>query len=167
MLLKATLFALLASNTAYFAAGESPSKAIDALAWLVLLVLFLAETTYGRRAFVRWARLAAAAGVIAATAGYLFEDNVLDAVNSMLWIAVVAMLEIQVRYEHAVGRVKIVFSALAATLYGALALLVLLWALRGMWFDAYDALLWLTAFAAIELDVLRRRASTRSPATAP
>jgi hypothetical protein len=29
----------------------------------------------------------------------------------------------------------------------------LLWAWRGEWFDAYDALLWLVAFAAIEMDV--------------
>ena len=164
---KAALFALLAANTAYFAAGESLSRAIDALAWLTLLALFHAETAHAsRRVLVRWARLAAAAGVFAATVGYVFEENVLDAVNSVLWIAVVAMLEIQVRYGHAVRRLRIAFSVLAAVLYGALALLVLVWALRGMWFDAYDALLWLTAFAAIELDLVKRKASTPNPATA-
>jgi hypothetical protein len=29
------------------------------------------------------------------------------------------------------------------------------WAGRGEWFDAYDAMLWLVAFATIEINVLR------------
>ncbi len=36
-----------------------------------------------------------------------------------------------------------------------LAALVLVWAWRREWFDAYDAALWLAAFAMIEMDVLR------------
>ena len=167
LLFKAALFALLAANTAYFACGDSLSRAIDALAWLTLLALFHAETARAsRRALVRWARLAAAAGVFAATVGYVFEGNVLDAVNSVLWILVVAMLEIQMRYAHAARRLRMAFSVLAVVLYGALALLVVVWALRGMWFDAYDALLWLTAFAAIELDLIKRKVSTQNAATA-
>jgi len=33
--------------------------------------------------------------------------------------------------------------------------LIPLWALRGEWFDAYDAVLWLIAFALIEKDALK------------
>ena len=46
------------------------------------------------------------------------------------------------------------FTATAATLYTGLAVLVPIWGWRGEWFDAYDALLWLIAFATIEMDVL-------------
>jgi len=43
----------------------------------------------------------------------------------------------------------------ATTLYAGLGALVLVWAWRGEWFDAYDALLWLIAFVTIEIDVLQ------------
>jgi hypothetical protein len=57
------------------------------------------------------------------------------------------------------------FTAIAALLYCGLGVPVLVWAGRGEWFDAYDALLWLVAFATIEIDLFRfaRRATTGSP----
>jgi hypothetical protein len=161
-LLKALLFALLAANTAYFAVTAATSKAIDAAAWLTLLALFEAETRLGGRparaslnVALRAARLAAAGGVVAATLRYLFEDNVLDAVNSALWIGVVLLLEVEFRYPDAVTRTRTAFATLAMALYGGLAVLVVIWAWRGAWFDAYDALVWLAAFATLELDAVK------------
>ena len=160
---KAALFLLLAVNTAYFAIYGTASKGIDASAWLVLFVLFEAETSFGGRLSsaraklaVRVLRLFAAAGVFAATIGYVFEDNALDAVNSALWIAVVVLLELELRLPQAAARYRGALGTAAVALYGGLGVLVVLWALRGMWIDAYDAALWLTAFAAIELDLQRR-----------
>ena len=157
---KAILFALLSLDAAYFAIVETPSKAIDSAAWLVLLVLFAAETRYGsraagdrRRLALRAVRLAAAAAVAVATLAYVFEDNVLDAVNSVLWIAVVVLLEIEVRYRDRAQAARKAFLFAYATLYTALAFMVLAWASRGLWLDAYDALLWLVAFVTIELDI--------------
>jgi hypothetical protein len=169
---KIALFALLAANAVYFVLSESPSKAIDSCAWLTLLALFEAETSFARHVAgeprqraIRVARLFAGAGVVAATIGYVFEDNVLDAANSVLWILVVVLLESELRFgafwrEHP-RTVKVV----AAILYGGLAVIVLLWAAQGLWFDAYDALLWLVAFVALELAVTRRRQS-REPTAA-
>jgi hypothetical protein len=158
---RAGLYALLLANTLYFAWAGTPSEALDAAAWLVLLVLFDIETRRAvwftgerRRALVRLLRLVAAAGVIAAMVGYAFEDDVLDAVNSVLWIAVVILLEAEVRFPELVAKARGTFGAIAALLYGALAVLVVLWALKGLWFDAYDALLWLIAFATIELNLI-------------
>jgi hypothetical protein len=105
---------------------------------------------------LRYARLLAAFGVLAATVGYVFEENLLDAVNTILWIAVVVLLEIEFRKPALAARRRFEFSAVAVALYGGLALLVTIWAWRGEWFDAYDALLWLLAFATIELDVMNR-----------
>jgi hypothetical protein len=163
-LFKAALFLLLAADTAYFVIYGTASKGIDASAWLVLFALFEAETSFrdrldGERAkfVVRALRLAAAAGVIAATIGYVFEDNALDATNSALWIAVVVLLELELRFPQAAARHRRAFGIAAAALYGGLGVLVVLWALRAMWIDAYDAALWLTAFATIELDILKKR----------
>ena len=108
------------------------------------------------KAAIRGLRLAAAAAVGAAAIGYAYQNEWLDAVNSALWIAVVVLLEIEVRNPGAVARRRAWFTATAATLYAGLGALVLVWAWRGVWFDAYDAALWLTAFAMIEMDVLRR-----------
>lgn len=159
---KATVFALLACNALIFSAFGTFIQGLDAAAWFVLLVLFELETAHkdrlnGRRALaaIHATRLAAAAGVAAAAVGYVYEGEWLDAVNSWLWIAVVVLLELEVRYPRAIERRRRWFVTAAAALYGGLAALVLLWAWRGEWFDAYDAALWLTAFATIEINVLQ------------
>jgi hypothetical protein len=166
---KALLFALLAVNTSYFAMSGATSKALDAAAWLTLLALFEAENRLAARTaayradrWLRAARLVAAAGVCVATARYFVEGNVLDALNSVLWIGVVVLLESELRYPAIVVRGRGAFVSAAAALYGGLAVLVLIWALRGEWFDAYDAALWIVAFATLELDVLRDPGATQS-----
>ena len=161
--LTGALFLLLIANAVYFVLSESASKAVDSCAWLTLLALFEAETSFGRlvaganrQRIVRAARLVAGAGVVAATIGYVFEDNVLDAANSVLWMLVVALLEVQFRAPAFTARHPRTLRLIAAGIYGSLGVLVLLWARQGLWFDAYDAVLWLTAFVAIELAVTRR-----------
>ena len=109
----------------------------------------------GSKAAIRGLRLAAAAAVGAAAIGYAVQNEWLDAVNTALWIAVVVLLESEVRSPRAVARHRGWFTATAVTLYAGLAALVLVWAWRREWFDAYDAALWLAAFAMIEMDVLR------------
>jgi hypothetical protein len=163
---RGALYALLVANALYFAWHGTRSEALDAAAWLVLLALFDVETRWPewlrsrrRRALLRLTRLAAAAGVITAMAGYTIEEDVLDAVNSVLWIAVVILLEAEVRFAELVSKARSALTAAAVLLYGGLAVLVVLWAVQGLWFDAYDALLWLIAFATLELNVLRKTGS--------
>ena len=158
---KAAVFALLAWNTAQFIHTGTLSDALDATAWFVLLVLFELETGYGERirgsvaTAVRAIRLAAAAAVCAAAVGYVREEEWLDAINSGLWIAIVVVLEIQVRYPRTAARRRLWFTTAMATLYAGLGALVFVWLWRREWFDAYDALLWLTALVVIELNILR------------
>ncbi|MBI2296754.1 MAG: hypothetical protein HYU76_12160 [Betaproteobacteria bacterium] len=159
---KAAIFALLAWNSAVFVATGTLSEALDATAWLVLLVLFELETGFGDRfrgggaaVAIHGTRLAAAAAVGAAAIGYVYENEWLDAVNSVLWIAVVALLEIEVRHPGAVERHRARFATVAATLYAGLGALALVWWWQGEWFDAYDAALWLIALVTIEIIVLR------------
>ena len=138
------------------------SEAIDATAWLALLALFALETGFNGRfrasgagIAIRGGRLVAAAAVGAAAIGYVNEHEWLDAVNTGLWIAVIVFLELEVRHPRAVSQRRTWFVATAAALYAGLAALVFVWAARGEWFDAYDALLWIAAFVMIEMDVMR------------
>lgn len=161
-LLKAAVFVLLACNTIFYLFAGTLNEALDATAWLTLLALFELETGFagrfrasGAAIAIRGARLAAIAAVGAAALGYVYQYEWLNAVNTGLWIAVVVLLEFEVRFPHAVARRRGWFALTATSLYSGLGILVLVWAWRREWFDAYDALLWLTAFAMIEMDVLQ------------
>lgn len=158
---KGALFALLSWNTASYLASGSPSEGLDSLAWLVLLALFELETGASARfregranTLLRAGRLVAAAALVSALAGYLLESAWLDAANMSLWIAVVGLLELGVRRPVAVLRYRRGFVAASGALFAGLAGLALAWLLRGEWFDAYDAALWLVAFATLEIGLL-------------
>lgn len=168
--LKTLVFALIGVNALIFFVRGTVPEVIDTLAWLTLLAMFELEAAHphllqnGRilRA-VHFLRFAAGAAICAAAAGYVYSKAWLDTINIGLWIAVVILLEFEVRYPHAVARSRTAFGAAAALLYGGLAVMVGAWAWHGEWFDAYDALLWLIAFLVIEMDVLRMPA-TATPA---
>ena len=164
------IFALLVCNTAYYLFSGTLSKGLDAAAWLLLLTLFALETGIpgamrnpGAARALRAARALAAAAICAAGIAYFIEHDWLDVVNTGLWIMVVALLEFEVRRPLAVTRQRGWFVATAVMLYTGLGVLVVAWAWRGEWFDAYDALLWLMAFALIEMDVLRSARADRIP----
>lgn len=166
---KPLVFALIGLNALIFLARGAAPEIIDTLAWLALLGLFELEASHPRalrderiRRLVHAARLAAGAAICVAAAGYVYGRAWLDTVNISLWIGVVILLELEVRYPHAVARHRSAFGAAAVPLYGGLAVMVGAWAWRGEWFDAYDALLWLIAFLVIEMDVLRMPATAAS-----
>jgi len=159
--LSAIIVALLACNSVYYVIAGRASEALDSLAWFALLILFMLESMRSVRlrspcvlAAVRGARLVAAVAVGAAAYGYVTECEWLDATNIFLWIAVVALLEIEVRYPAAMAQRRTLYTRTAALLYSALAVLVVIWLVRGEWMDAWDAALWLAAFGILELDVL-------------
>jgi hypothetical protein len=161
---KLAIFALLVVNTLVYTARGTPGEALDSIAWYTLLLLFELETARAgwlstRRSLtaVHTLRLAAAAAILVAAAGYLYERAWLDAMNAWLWIVLVVLLEIEVRYAQPVTRHRARFVGATTAVYSGLAMVALAWAWRGEWFDAYDALLWLTAFATIEMNLLRAR----------
>lgn len=158
---KAAIFTLLAYNAVAFVAFGRPTEAVDSIAWFVLLALFELETAYpqrlrGRRVSIlaHVGRSVAAIAVVIAAAGFFVEREWLDAINAALWIAVVLVLEIEVRFLDAVDRHRVAFASVLAALYTGMAGLVFTWAWGGEWFDAYDAALWLVAFVTIEINVL-------------
>lgn len=157
------LYALLAGNAAWFLAVDPWTKGLDAIAWFSLLLLFALEAGNAGwldrkhiRGAVRILRFAAAAAIVAAAAGYVQHRAWLDAANIGLWILVVVLLECELRFPLAVARRRRLFTLSAIVLYAGIAALVPLWAWRGEWFDAYDAVLWLVAFGLIEMNMLKR-----------
>lgn len=153
---------LLAGDAAVYTFSGRTSAALDAIAWLILLLLFEWETRLQHRWRTNWlataiqtTRTAAILGIAFAAFAFLEESAWLDVANSALWIGVVVLLEFEVRFPLLVARYRAIFTTSAVALYGSLAALVLVWAWRREWLDAYDALIWLIAFAIIEMDVLK------------
>ena len=156
------LFLLLAVNAAVYATTGRLSEGLDALAWYLLLVLFGLEARYPhwtRRPRIAQAlgllRALAAIAVVIAAASYLQEREWLDATNALLWIGIVLVLELEVRAPAIVAQHRGAYTLSSFLLYAALAAVALTWLLRGEWLDGYDALLWIAAFALIELDLFR------------
>ncbi len=163
------LFLLLAVNAVVYATAGRFSEGLDAFAWYLLLALFELETRrphWSRRPRVAMTldvlRLLAAAAVAIAAASYVVEGEWLDAANALLWIGVVIVLELEVRLPQTAARFRRLVIGSAFALYAALAAVALAWLLRGEWLDGYDALLWIAAFALIELDLFRNSAGNNT-----
>lgn len=159
--LQTGLTLLLAANTVWFMTFAPWTKGLDSLAWLALLLLFTLEAANPpwlehrhARGLVHVLRAGAALGIAASAYGYLKQGEWLDALNIALWVLVVVLLEGELRWPQQVARHRRGFTRCAIALYASIAALIPFWALRGEWIDAYDAVLWLAAFALIELDLL-------------
>ena len=151
---------MLACNTMYYIVAGRFSEALESVAWYVLLILFILETTHRRLrpwtiAALRSVRLLATLAIAVTTVLYVREKEWLDAANLLLWIAVVALLEVEVRQPAAIAAHRKAFTVTAAALYTGLGVLVMAWLAIGKWMNAWDASLWLAAFGLLELDVLR------------
>lgn len=157
---KGVLFAALAANLAIFAWRGERTEALESAAWLTLLLLYALEIRHPawlhgrRRQTLDGLRLAALAGIVAAEVGYLHSGDWLDAANAALWIAVVLLLEFEVRRPGLTARHRTGIKTAAGVLYAGLAVLVCAWVWRGEWFDAWDAALWLAAFVILEMNAL-------------
>lgn len=163
------LFLALAANLAVFAWRGERTEALESGAWLALLLMFDLECrrpewlhAARRRAFDAL-RFVAIVLVIAAEAAYVLDEDWLDAVNAALWIAIVLLLEFEVRQPVWAAQHRTGLQTAAGTLYAGLAVLVGAWAWRGEWFDAWDAALWLAAFVLLEMNVLRRATVIAAP----
>jgi uncharacterized membrane protein YjjP (DUF1212 family) len=157
------IFLALIANAVIYAFTGTWGEALDAVAWLVLLALFQLETHFGEfvqkqnaAGIIHILRTLAIAAVAIASAAYLFGKEWLDAINAALWFAVIAMLELELRFPHLVTQNTQKFKTSAIVLYSSLVIMALVWAAKGSWLDAYDALLWIAAFATIEMDMLKQ-----------
>ena len=163
---KWTVYALLALNIVLYGAHGTANEQLDTAAWVVLLLLFEWETGGWAlaplwRPLVRGLRAAASVAVVWACIAYARDGAWLDFANALAWLGVVVALELEVRVpasRRGLHRGRLV---VLGVLYATLFALMLGWLAMGLrdvddagaWLDAWDALLWLVAFVAIELNV--------------
>ncbi|HEY5849803.1 MAG TPA: hypothetical protein VIT62_03430 [Lysobacter sp.] len=163
---KWVVYALLAGDVVLYALYGRVTELIDTAAWFVLLLLFEWETG-GWGLPRRWlpllhgVRALASVAVVVAVVGYALERVWLDFANEMVWLGVIALLELEVRLAQDAQRLHQLRRVAASLLYLALVGFMLTWAAMGVggedphaaWLDTWDALLWLVAFVVIELNV--------------
>lgn len=156
------LIGLLALNAVIYTAGGRAAEAADAIAWFALLVLY--EWECRRHTAVRHdrleallfaCRLGAAIAIVLSALTFLREQAWLDAINAWLWIGVVIVLEVEVRLAAPEDARRRILLAVSLLLYSGLVAVAMAWLFHGEWFDAYDASLWIAAFALIEMGLLK------------
>lgn len=173
---KWTIYALLALNVALYGLHGTLTEQVDTGAWVLLLLLFEWETggwpmgPRQRRA-AHVLRLVASLAVVGACVAYAAQREWLDFANAGTWLAVVVVLELQVRVPPARRGFHRMRHGLALALYTALAAFLVAWLVLGLgegsagaWLDAWDAALWLLAFVAIELNVFGQARPAFAPA---
>lgn len=161
-----TVFTLLGVNVLLFFSAETFIEGLDSLAWLALLLLFELEARLverqpgnpGSHPLLRWARGIAYLAIGWCVIGYSLPAHVsahgwLDALNAWTWVAIVFLLELDLRQVPAGERGRRLRTVAKTPLYAALLGYALLWGLGGSWLDFYDALLWILCFFTIELQL--------------
>jgi len=166
---KLAIVVLLTLNAVIYAMVDTLTSAVDALAWLVLLVLYeleangavpMAENT------LHWIRNVLIAVIALVFVSYIHDNEWLDVVNSALWFALIALLELEVRWPDKVFKYRQSYWLATVTVFAGLIAMVIAWAWQSTWLAVYDATLWIVAFASIEMDIFqllqRKHANNRA-----
>lgn len=83
-----------------------------------------------------------------------------DVINAIVWLLIVALLEVDVRLQEAnklEGRILRFSTASKFVLYTVILLAAIYWGIKSDFVDFWDAFLWLVAFAFIELNLFEWR----------
>ena len=154
---KIAIVALLALNFAVYALFDTWIKAVDALVWLGLLILYEMEANHLASNHHKWLTNIRTVLVILVPLiflGYLNGKEWLDVANSILWFALIALLEWEVRWPDRVVLHAQVYWFATIAVFSGLSTMIFAWLWQKAWLDAYDAALWLLAFGTIEADIL-------------
>jgi hypothetical protein len=153
---KLAILLLLTLDVVIYALVDTLNSAVDALAWLVLLVLYELEAK-GIAVFAENTLHAIRNGLIVLIAlvfvNYVQDKEWLDVVNSALWFVLIALLELEIRWPDKVFKYRQAYRMATVTVFGGLIIMVIAWAWQSAWLGVYDATLWIVAFAFIEVDI--------------
>lgn len=157
--IKLLLLALLTINAVVYAIVDTWTSAIDATAWLILLIMYELEALNGRGPFsdstLHTIRNALIAIIALVFFSYLNDSEWLDVTNSLLWFALIALLELEVRWPEKVTKYPQAFWLATVAVFIGVVGMVAVWLWQSAWLDAYDAALWIAAFAMIEVDIFQ------------
>ncbi|CAD6881015.1 hypothetical protein [Methylomonas albis] len=161
---KLAILALLTLNIGIYAALDTLTTAVDALVWVILLVMFELETVKASP-FNETTLHAIRNGLIVVIAlvfgSYVRDNEWLDVSNSLLWFALIVLLELEVRWPSLLARHRRLFWLMTVAVFVGLIGMVVAWLTQSDWLDAYDALLWIAAFGVIEVDIFHFLQLTR------
>lgn len=157
--LRIGIASLLTLNAILYAALDSFISAIDAFAWLTLLLSFELETaglpsTIQEKSLHKF-RNALLVIIALVTFGYLLLGDLMNFANSVLWIGLIGLLEMEVRASRLVkSHSKLYWLASVIVFIGLLAMVFM-----SFWFgavlDGFNNMLWIAAFALVEVDLFR------------
>ena len=154
---KLLILALLTSNAVIYAVVDTLTTAVDAVTWLILLVLYELESNNGElpvsEAILEKIRTGLIAVIALVFFSYLHDSEWMDVGNSLLWFALIAVMELEVRRPAMVLKHANLFWLLTITIFSGLIAMAGLWLWQQAWLDAYDAVLWVVAFGIIEVDL--------------
>ncbi|MGY6275147.1 hypothetical protein [Methylomonas sp. MgM2] len=155
---KLLILVLLTANAAIYAIVDTLTTAIDAGTWLILLTIYELETHSDGLPFSESVLNKIRTGLIMVIVfvffSYLHDSEWLDVGNSLLWFALIAVMELEVRRPDIVLKYANLFWLLTVAIFGGLIAMAGIWLWQQAWLDAYDALLWIVAFALIEVDIV-------------
>lgn len=153
---KLAIVLLLCANIFLYAFTDTLTNAIDEVAWLALLILYELEAndiTIGSEATLNKARDALMVVIILVFFSYANAQEWLDVINFLLWIALIVLLEIEVRWPKKIITFPKTYWWSKIVIFSGLIIMAAAWAWRSEWLDMYDAVLWIIAFITIESDV--------------
>ncbi|MDD2800090.1 MAG: hypothetical protein PHE96_01420 [Methylococcales bacterium] len=155
---KLAILALLTLNAVIYAFVDTWISTVDALVWLILLVMYELETNSNNLPIAETIMQSIRYGLIAMISlvfvSYLQDSEWLDVVNSLLWFGLIAMLELEVHKPALVMRYGQLFWLLTVATFIGLIVMAGIWLWQGAWLDGYDAAVWIVAFGLIEVDIL-------------
>ena len=157
---KLLILALLSLNVFIFAIYDTLISAIDALSWVILLLMYELEAIPGLKHRLtenqqRTIRNGLIVVILAVFFSYLGGSEWLDVINALLWFALIAFLELEIRYPEQVKQYEKLFWLSTVVIFFALVAMVVAWLWQSAWLNAYDAALWIAAFAIIEVDLFK------------
>ena len=157
--LKLAILGLLALDVFIYAAVDTLTSTLDALAWVALLIMYELEATRSRWPFTGKTKLVIRNTLIVLIIlmffSYIRAKEWLDVINSMLWFVLIALLEVEIRWPEKLLEYQSWFWLLTMAVFIGLVGMVGAWLWSSAWLDAYDAALWIAAFALIEVDIFR------------
>jgi hypothetical protein len=153
---KLAIVVLLTLNAVIYAMVDTLTSAVDAWVWLILLVLYEIETSgtaLMAKNILQGIRNVLIAVIVLVFVSYVHDKEWLDVINSALWFALIALLELEVRWPDKVSYYRQSYRLATVSVFAGLITVVIAWAWQSAWLAVYDATLWIVAFASIEVDI--------------
>jgi hypothetical protein len=157
--LKLTILFLLSLNIVLFGVFDDLTSTMDALSWVALLVMYeldaIGAGQYINANIQQKIRNALILVIALVFLKYLYDQQWLDIINGSLWLVLIGLLELEIRWPEKITTNKHAFWLATLSIFAGLLGMVAVWLWKSAWLDAYDAALWIIAFGLIEVDIFR------------